>query len=114
MLSDEFFRNNSFQQHNSKITFIVSPEASALFHGCKIIHIRMVCLHYTPIQDLKIQLGRYYLAAIEMKSIQKKVGKWEILYAKQISFLQLVDMSWQWPYLFLFFICLLNNKHLGK
>ena len=93
MLSDEFFRNNSFQQHNSKITFIVSPEASALFHGCKIIHIRMVCLHYTPIQDLKIQLGRYYLAAIEMKSIQKKLVNEKFFMPNKFSFYSLLTWA---------------------
>ena len=102
MLSDEFFRNNSFQQHNSKITFIVSPEASALFHGCKIIHIRMVCLHYTPIQDLKIQLGRYYLAAIEMKSIQKKLVNEKFFMPNKFSFYSLLTWANSDPTYFCF------------
>ena len=42
----------------------------------------MACLHYTPSQDLKVQLGSYYLAALERKSIKR--GKWEILHTKQI------------------------------
>ena len=102
MLSDEFFRNNSFQQHNSKITFIASPEASALFHGCKIIHIGMVCLHYTPIQDLKIQLGRYYLAAIEMKSIQKKLVNEKFFMPNKFSFYSLLTWADSDPTYFCF------------
>ena len=42
----------------------------------------MTCSHYTPSQDLKIQLGSYHLAALERKSIKR--GKWEILHTKQI------------------------------
>ena len=71
----------------------------------------MTCLHCTPSQDLKIQLGSYSLAVIEMKNIQKNVvnGKFFISNKFSNSLLAGVDSDST-----CFAFQILNNKHLEK
>ena len=50
----------------------------------------MACLDYTPSQGLKIQLGSYYLAALEMKSIQKNLVNGKFFTPNKFSFYSLL------------------------
>lgn len=49
----------------------------------------MACLHYTPSQDSKIQLGGYYLDAPEIKNIQKNVVNGNVFILSKFSFYSL-------------------------
>ena len=51
----------------------------------------MACLHYTPSQDSKIQLGGYYLGALEMKNIQKNVANGNFFILSKFSFYSLLS-----------------------
>ena len=51
----------------------------------------MTSLYYTLSQDLKIQLGVYYLAALEMKSIQKNVVNGKFFMRNKFSFYSLLS-----------------------